>query len=92
MAWIMVRIAVREMRIAHTRALVEETAMAAAGHGVQAGDGEGAVGGGPDGLGFSAAAEEAGRVDGWKPHPHPALSLPREGEGVGRTHFFEMSQ
>jgi len=81
-AGVVVRIAVREMRVTHTRALVEETAAAAAGHGVQAGDGEGAVGSGPDGLGFSAAAEEAGRVDGWKPSPRPLThTLSPKGRG-----------
>src|SRR4030095_3823347 len=58
-ARIVVGIAVGEMRIVYARFLVQEAALAAAGHGVEAGYGEGAGGGGPAGVGGGGGGGEA---------------------------------
>src|SRR4030095_16045273 len=63
------------MRVVYPRLLVEEATLAAACHGIEAGHGEGAVGGGPEGIGGGGATEKAGRVDGGKPRALPGYFL-----------------
>jgi hypothetical protein len=75
---IVVGIALGEMRVVHAWLLVEKTAAPTTRHRVEAGDGERAIGRGPQRVGLPGAAEEARGVDGRKPH--------------GRDYFLEISQ
>src|SRR6266498_2564121 len=76
------------MRVIHARFLVEEAAASAARHRVEAGHGEGAVRGGPEGIGGGLAAEEAGGV-----HRGKGAGRSRSGRrGKASGYFFEISQ
>ena len=80
MTRIVIGIAIGQVRVVHARLLIEKTAPPAARHGVETGDGEGAIRGGPEWVGIGGTAEEAWGIDGGKPH----------GESSG--YFLEISQ
>src|SRR6266542_3107896 len=76
------------MRVIHARFLVEEAAASAARHRIETGHGEGAVRGGPEGIGGGLAAEEARGI-------HRGKGAGRSlsgGRGKASGYFFEISQ